>query len=165
MARQTRGQPIKNKEPIHHAPIPGHPVLSPLALALRLSCAGLALSIAALPAVAEEAARRSFDVPAGNLAEALGSYAQQAAVSLAFTPEALTGLQSSGLHGLYSVDSGFAVLLAGSGYRVERSDNGYRLVAEPQAAVSGDAMELGVTTVAGQGMGRAPRTPARMPRA
>ncbi|WP_043195316.1 STN domain-containing protein, partial [Pseudomonas putida] len=96
---------------------PGHPVLSPLALALRLSCAGLALSVAALPAVAEEAARRSFDVPAGNLAQALGSYAQQAAVSLAFIPEALAGLQSNGLHGLYSVDSGFAVLLAGSGYR------------------------------------------------
>ena len=133
---------------------PGHPVLSPLALALRLSCAGLVLSVATLPAVAEEAARRSFDVPAGNLAQALGSYAQQAAVSLAFTPEALAGLQSNGLHGLYSVDSGFAVLLAGSGYRVERSDNGYRLVAEPQAAVSSEAMELGVTTVAGQGMGQ-----------
>lgn len=132
---------------------PGQPSLSPLALCLRLACAGLVLPALALPAVAEEAARRHFDVPAGNLAEVLGQYAQQAGVPLAFPSEALAGRRSAGLQGLYSVDSGFAVLLAGSGYRSERSGNGYRLVAEPQAAAGSEVMELSATTVAGQGMG------------
>ncbi|NIF28683.1 TonB-dependent siderophore receptor [Pantoea sp. Tr-811] len=131
----------------------GQPSLSPLALCLRLACAGLVLPALALPAVAEEAARRNFDVPAGNLAQVLGQFAQQAGVPLAFPSEALAGQHSAGLQGLYSVDSGFAVLLAGSGYRSERSGNGYRLVAEPQAAAGGEVVELSATTVAGQGMG------------
>lgn len=133
-------------------PLPGHSRLSPLALCLRLACGGLVLPVVALPAMAEEAARLNFDVPAGDLAEALGRYAQQAGVPLAFEPALLAGQRSQGLHGMYAVDSGFDVLLAGSGYRSERSGNGYRLVAEPQAEVS-TVMEVGATTVAGQGMG------------
>ncbi|MDH0730013.1 TonB-dependent receptor [Pseudomonas sichuanensis] len=132
---------------------PGRPVLSPLTLCLRLACAGLILPAMVAPVAAQDEARLHFEVPAGNLAEVLGSFAQQAGVAVVFEPEVLAGRHSEGLHGLYSVDSGFAVLLAGSGYRSERSDNGYRLVAEPQAALGAGVMELGVTTVAGQGMG------------
>jgi len=131
----------------------GRPVLSPLSLCLRLAFAGLVLPAMAAPAAAQDEARRHYQVPAGSLAEALGSFAQQAGVAVVFQPETLAGRHSDGLHGLYAVDSGFAVLLAGSGYRSERSDNGYRLVAEPQAPLGAGVMELGTTTVAGQGMG------------
>ncbi|MFK3683164.1 TonB-dependent siderophore receptor [Pseudomonas sp. NPDC088890] len=131
----------------------GRPVLTPLTLCLRLACAGLILPVVAMPAVAEDEQRLHFDVRAGSLAAALGQFAQQAGVALAFEPDELGARQTAGLQGLYSVDSGFAVLLAGSGYRSQRSANGYRLVQEPQAAVDAAVMELGVTTVAGQGMG------------
>jgi len=132
---------------------PGRPLLSPLTLCLRLACAGLATPVLAAPALAQDEARQHYDVPAGNLAEALNRFAQQAGVAVVFQPDDLAGRHSAGLHGLHSVDSGFAMLLAGSGYRSERSANGYRLLAEPQPAAEAGAMELSATTVTGQGMG------------
>ncbi|MGH8484729.1 MAG: secretin and TonB N-terminal domain-containing protein, partial [Pseudomonas sp.] len=123
--------------------------LSPIALCIHLACAGI---VAATPQLAVAQSQQRYDIPAGSLSSTLNRFAQQAGVALVFQPDELVGRNSAGLHGSYSVDEGFAALLDGSGYRISQSDNGFVLlpVLDTQA---GQTLELGVTTVAGQGMG------------
>ncbi|UVL62493.1 TonB-dependent receptor [Pseudomonas sp. B21-032] len=129
----------------------GRPVLSPLALCVQLACSGLLLTAVAVPAMAQGQQQR-FDVPAGALSTALNRFAQQAGVALAFDPADLAGRNTAGLQGSFALEDGFARLLEGSGYRIAQGDNGYVLL--PQAAApAAQVLELGVTTVAGQGMG------------
>lgn len=102
--------------------------LQPLAFAVRL-----ALSAALLGAVAPQAyaqvAAIAYDIPAGPLGEALNRYAQQAGVSIAIDANKVQGKRSQGLHGNYSVDEGFRVLLRDSGFDMRKTEVGYVLVA------------------------------------
>lgn len=119
--------------------------VTPLALAIHLSLAGLLGSVVAVPAPAHaaEQAQNHYDIEAGPLADVLNRFAQQAGVPLAFEPQRLADLQSPGLHGRYDIDAGFATLLRGSGYSARMGSNGYVLVRQS------DSLELSATTVIG----------------
>ncbi|WP_060513371.1 TonB-dependent receptor [Pseudomonas sp. NBRC 111124] len=114
----------------------------------RLIPLGFAMSLLLnVPAWADEPARRSYQVPAGNLGAALTRFADQAGISLSLDPGLVSGRQSGGLSGSYSVDEGFLQLLRGSGLRLQPVGEGaFTLVPAPQGA---DALEIAPTTIVG----------------
>ncbi|MFI8615739.1 TonB-dependent siderophore receptor [Acidovorax sp. NPDC077693] len=124
--------------------LPARPVLrARLApLALQMALAGLAA--AALPVQAQPAAQaaRSYDIPAGPLAEALNRFAQQAGVAIAVDAARVQGLRTPGLQGSYGVEDGFSELLRGSGHAIGRTPAGYVLVAAPQKAGVQDSLPV-----------------------
>ncbi|MCU9946247.1 TonB-dependent siderophore receptor [Pseudomonas sp. PDM13] len=125
-------------------PTPSHPK-HPLTATLRavIFCAGLASLTPALAA-------QRFDIAAGSLTENLGRFASAAGVALSFDAAQLGGRASTGLHGDYSVEAGFAALLAGSGLQAVRQANGsYILIAREASG----ALELGATSINATGLG------------
>ncbi|GLK87829.1 TonB-dependent siderophore receptor [Pseudomonas turukhanskensis] len=130
------------------------PLTTPLAAAIL--SATLALHGALLtPAVAhaaesETSAPRSYAIAAGPLGAVLSRFAGEAGVVLSFDATLTNGKQSAGLQGRYSVDQGFAQLLAGSGlHSVRESGNGYSLVPAPK----GDGLALAAATINGNALG------------
>ncbi|MDI9776471.1 TonB-dependent receptor [Pseudomonas putida] len=114
----------------------------------RLIPLGFAMSLLLnVPAWADEQARRSYQVPAGSLGAALTRFADQAGVSLSLDPALVSGRQSGGLAGSYSVDEGFVQLLRGSGLQLQPAGEGaFTLVPATQGA---DALEIAPTTIVG----------------
>ncbi|MBD9416631.1 TonB-dependent siderophore receptor [Pseudomonas sp. PDM16] len=123
---------------------------APVALALQLACASIACVLPVIPAMAQEAANRHYDIPAGPLGAALNRFAQQAGVALVFQEQNVSGLGSQGLQGSYGIDEGFARLLQGSGFAAQRSGSGYVLKVVPAGASS---LELAPTSVTGLVLG------------
>lgn len=123
--------------------------LTPLALAMHLTCAALLGTLTTTPAQAQNAelGQSRFDIAAGPLADALNRFAQQAGVAILFETQSMAGRNSPGLHGQYTVETGFATLLQGSGFVANRSSNGYVL-----APVStSNSLELGATNINASG--------------
>ncbi|MEH6493282.1 TonB-dependent receptor [Halopseudomonas sp.] len=118
-----------------------------MGLAVGLCCGPLVIPAS----FAQDTARRSFTVPAGNLGAALTRFAGQAGVSLSVDPALLSGRRTSGLNGDYSVDEGFARLLQGSGLQLRSvGDAAYTLV--PAAQTEG-TLEMAPITVMGEAAG------------
>ncbi len=114
-----------------------------LSLALSLSISPLVVSTS----WAQDASRRSYEVPAGNLSAALTRFAGQAGVSLSIDPALMRGQRTQGLSGDYSVDEGFAELLRGSGLQIQPvGGDGYTLAPAPR---SGDTLDMAPMTVLG----------------
>ncbi|UVL68717.1 TonB-dependent receptor [Pseudomonas sp. B21-031] len=116
---------------------------------------GFAISLSAnllsSSAWADDLARRAYTVPAGTLGAALTRFAHLAGVSLSLDPALVTGRQSRGLSGSYSVDEGFMQLLQGSGLQLQPVGNGaFTLVPEAQAS---DALEIAPTSIVGGHVG------------
>jgi len=116
---------------------------SPRSTALPLA-ALLAIVITA-PATAEAAdaatqvqTQTSYDIPAGGLDQVLKRFAGQAHVTLSVDARLTEGKSSPGLRGNYTVDQGFAALLAGTGLQTVADDGGY-VVTESPAAATGAA--------------------------
>lgn len=112
---------------------------------------GFAISLSAnllsSSAWADDLARRAYTVPAGTLGAALTRFAHLAGVSLSLDPALVTGRQSRGLSGSYSVDEGFMQLLQGSGLQLQPVGNGaFTLVPVAQAS---DALEIAPTSIVG----------------
>ncbi|GAB7529549.1 ferripyoverdine/pyocin S3 receptor FpvA [Pseudomonas sp. 3A(2025)] len=123
---------------------------APLSLSLMLSAATtLMCSPFALAQPTSESAQR-YDIPAGSLNSALNRFAQQSGVAIMFQSHNLSGLDSRGLQGTYSVESGFAALLQGSGFTVVKGTSGYLLVA---ASPAGQTLELAQTQVSANQLG------------
>ncbi|VVP65184.1 Ferrichrome receptor FcuA [Pseudomonas fluorescens] len=98
---------------------------------------------------AVESPSHHIDISPGALSQVLAQLAVTVGVPLSFDPAVLGNRQSPGLHGRYSVQSGFAHVLEGSGFvLVSSGDNGYTL--KPQAA-AGTALELDPTNVSALG--------------
>ncbi len=108
--------------------------LAPLTVAVRAALLGVALTMA-LPSPGANAADpaatiavKRYAIPAGSLGDSLALFAAAAGVQLSFDPTPLAGVQSRGLQGEYSVQQGFATLLAGSGFEaVMQPGDGYKL--------------------------------------
>lgn len=132
--------------------LPGRP--RALALAIHLLLAGaatLAVAPSALAAEQGAPARKNYDIASGSLGDVLARFAGQAGVRLSFDPAWVSGQRSAGLRGSYSVDEGFAHLLAGSGYALNAlGDSMYSLRKQP-AANAGAQIQLAEITVTGQG--------------
>ena len=123
-----------------------------LALAVHLALGALCIGTgAAVAAPAASAQPRAYDIAPGPLTETLGRFANAAGVALSFDGANTEGHRSPGLQGSYSVDSGFATLLAGSGLQAVRQANGvYLLVGSGQAD---GAVVLGATNINSQTLG------------
>ena len=94
-------------------------------------------------------AQRSYQIPAGELADALTQFARSAGVILSFDPALVRGRRSDGLNGAYSVGAGFARLLSGSGLQARAQSGNTWTLAPAPAASSGDALVLAPVTVSG----------------
>ncbi|MNR77804.1 Ferric-pseudobactin BN7/BN8 receptor precursor [compost metagenome] len=81
------------------------------------------------------AAAKSYNIPAGPLSPALSAFAGSAGLNLASEPALTDGLRTQGLQGSFTVQEGFARLLAGSGLTaVARGRNVYTLSRLPAAS-------------------------------
>ncbi len=101
----------------------------------------------AQPAASEQA--RAYFIPAGNLDQALNRFASEAGILLSADAQLTAGKRSPGLDGSYSVDEGLARLLAGTGLRAINAGGNYALEV---AVDSGDALELGATSINAGGL-------------
>lgn len=128
---------------------------APLARALRLALFGLTLHAASqpLPAMADtlQQQTRHFQIPAGSLDSVLGAFGQQAGVMIGVDPAFTADLRSDGLEGNYSVHDGLARILQATRLEAIDDGSGYRLVRRRDNAAG--TLELGTTTISGQGMG------------
>lgn len=131
-------------------PQPARFALRPLALATSLLCLGAPTLYAAEPTSTQEAAR-SYRIAGGALVAALNSFAEQSGMFIAGHNSLAAGKTSPGLNGSYTPTGGLQRLLQGSGLQaLPQGNNGYVLELIP--AHSG-ALELGATTISGQGLG------------
>jgi len=126
---------------------PRFPTARPLALAVHLIVFGGAFALAAhAPAALAQSApqataTRAYDIPAGPLSNALVRFAHEAGVSLVGAGNAANGKSSPGLKGNYTVQGGFAALLAGSGLEAFRqADGSYGLRPAPVVDKSGETV-------------------------
>ncbi|WP_166219820.1 TonB-dependent receptor [Pseudomonas atagonensis] len=125
-----------------------HPASTGLRPLLHLS---LLLSLSAspwliTPSWAEGADRRSYQVPAGTLSDALTRFAGLAGVSLSVDPALVSGRNSAGLSGEFDVEEGFARLLLDSGLQLQPvGDQAYILMPAPQ----GGSLQLAPTSILG----------------
>ncbi|MFK3798515.1 TonB-dependent siderophore receptor [Pseudomonas sp. NPDC088444] len=134
--------------PLQHVPRMS-PTRFPLkALSLAIALTGLAPVPSALAAdPVQSSAARSYAIAPGPLGDVLAQFAAISGVPLSFDSKLLNDHHSDGLQGSYTVQSGFAHLLQGSGYSLlSTGENGYTVA--PDVKV-GDAMELSATTVNG----------------
>ncbi|MBI6554782.1 TonB-dependent receptor [Pseudomonas sp. LY-1] len=131
-------------------PQPARFALRPLALATSLLCLGAPTLYAAEPTSTQEAAR-SYRIAGGALVAVLNSFAEQSGMFIAGHNSLAASKTSPGLNGSYTPTSGLQRLLQGSGLQaLPQGNNGYVLELIP--AHSG-ALELGATTISGQGLG------------
>ncbi|WP_413791089.1 MULTISPECIES: TonB-dependent siderophore receptor [unclassified Pseudomonas] len=130
------------------APLRLRPALAGWRSLLNLS---LMLSLGASPfsissSLAEEAVRRSYQVPAGSLSTALTRFAGLAGVNLSVDPALVSGRNSAGLSGEYGVEEGFARLLRGSGLQLQPvGEQAYILMPAPE----GGSLQLAPTSILG----------------
>ena len=109
----------------------------------------LLLSLSACPLFitagwAEDAPRRSYQVPAGSLGAALTRFAGLAGVNLSVDPALVSGRTSPGLSGDFAVEEGFAQLLQGSGLQLQPvGEQAYMLTPAP----TGSTLQLGATSI------------------
>jgi iron complex outermembrane receptor protein len=113
-----------------------------LHLSLLLSLSACPLFITA--GWAEDAPRRSYEVPAGSLSAALTRFAGLAGVNLSVDPALVSGRTSPGLSGDFAVEEGFAQLLQGSGLQLQPvGEHTYMLTPVP----TGSSLQLGATSI------------------
>lgn len=129
-------------------------MLRPLAFAVHLAIVGSVALAGWVPdaqaqAVGTQAAAqaKSYSIPAGPLAASLNRFAEEAGVLLTAPGEATQGKTSPGLKGSYSVQAGFAALLAGTGLEAFlQGDGSFGLRAAPVMERS-DGAQLAPVTV------------------
>ncbi|QVM93734.1 TonB-dependent siderophore receptor [Pseudomonas entomophila] len=121
-----------------------------LACSIRQATLALSLCGAALATSTAWAAPQRYDIPAGSLASAISQFAAASSVTISFSHDETTGLQSSGLRGSFELEQGFATLLQGSGLRVQAM--GEKRYVLSKAPTDG-AVELGATSIDAMGLG------------
>ncbi|WP_226477576.1 TonB-dependent receptor [Pseudomonas sp. MWU16-30323] len=131
---------------------PARFTLRPLALAVTatLLCLG-ALDAQAAESPSTQETARHYTIAAGSLVNVLNSFAEQSGIFFAGHNSLASGKTSPGLNGSYTPASGLQRLLQGSGLQaVSQGNNGYVLELIP---ANTGALELGATTISGEGLG------------
>lgn len=105
------------------------------------------------------AATRYFDIPAGALANVLNQFAAEAGILLSADAQLLQGIQSNGLTGEHSAESGLQALLKDSGLEFVTDNNNYVLqpisqsspvnLSAPAADSDNNVHQLGALSVIG----------------
>lgn len=128
---------------------------SPVALALLCATLYAAGGLSAVPAFAQGAApagetRRSFDIPAGTLDQALSRFGRQSGAQIAVNGELTAGLRSPGVSGLFGLNDALRALLVGTGLEALRDAGGeytLRRQAAPAPSASQGDVALPLVTV------------------
>ncbi len=121
------------------------------ALSLALATASaVATSLPGQAAQQQKTDTRTYDIEAGQLDQVLTRFAEQSGLRLMVVSELVAGQQSDGLKGNYPVQQGLDRLLLRSGLSARVSDDVILIEKKP---AQGGAVELGATTIQGQGMG------------
>lgn len=121
------------------------------ALSLALATASaVGMSLPAQAAQQQKSDSRTYAIEAGQLDQVLTRFAEQSGLRLMVVSELVAGQQSDGLRGDYPVQQGLDRLLLNSGLVARLSDD---VILIEKAPVQGGALELGATTIQGQGMG------------
>ncbi|MGP1717621.1 MAG: TonB-dependent siderophore receptor [Methylophilus sp.] len=118
-----------------------HPQYKQKTLQLALMLAfntGLTFSAFAADATqASQPVTRQYHIPAGELATSLQIVASESGLTLTFTPEQTAGKQSRPLHGSYTAEQAFEILLEGSGLAAKKNQSQqYSLIKTPAPAVA-----------------------------
>jgi len=107
----------------------------------RHIASALTLSMLALCSATSHAA--DYTIAPGPLGKVLAEFGAQSGVLLSFDPQQLQGRQSPGLQGDYSVQEGFATLLAGTGLQeVADSQGRYQLHDANQGVMTLDLIKV-----------------------
>lgn len=110
-----------------------------------------ALAQSAVPA-AEQARpaqeRRSYDIPAGPLGEALARFARETGALLAATPEQVQGRTSPGVRGSFSTQGALDALLAGTGLQAVPNAQGQYVLVEAASGRTLPAVTVSDTAIA-----------------
>ncbi|MGG2398433.1 TonB-dependent siderophore receptor [Pseudomonas sp. SH1-B] len=93
----------------------------------------------------------TYAIDAGPLGAVLGRFANEAGVLLSFDAALTNGKHSPGLQGRYSVEQGFAQLLAGSG--LQAVSTGADSFGIKPGSVAGDVLELSTMSISGKAPG------------
>ena len=129
---------------------PRKPLVVAMFSAALLLQAGVVHPLTSAGQASAAEAARSYAIAAGPLGAVLSRFASDAGVVLSFDAELTQGKRSPGLQGTYSVEQGFARLLAGTDLQVMAASNGnYVLV--PRS--TDGALELGATSINASGFG------------
>jgi len=67
---------------------------------------------------------RDFDVPSGDLKDALNIYANQARVALIVSGDVIRGARTKGAHGDFTAEAALARILDGTGFTARRTESG-----------------------------------------
>ncbi|NIE74273.1 TonB-dependent siderophore receptor [Pantoea sp. Ap-967] len=129
---------------------PRKPLVVAMFSAALLLQAGFVQPLGSAGQASAAEATRSYAIAAGPLGAVLSRFASEAGVVLSFDAGLTQGKQSSGLQGVYSVQQGFARLLAGSELQVMVAGNG-NYVLLPRS--TDGALELGATSINATGLG------------
>lgn len=131
---------------------------NPLSQAIRGALLGLSLVGTTLPFLAQAAESAalqqavSWDIPAGALQPALDSFARQAGISLSYDAATLAGKTTTGVSGTLDSWQALNTLLQESGLQaVQQGEKSVLLV--PRSESTAGALELGATSVTGEGLG------------
>src|SRR5580692_4103651 len=91
----------------------------------RFSLRNAMLMSAAMSALwAATASAEVFNVPSGDLAQALDSYTRQSGVQLIISGDEVRGVRTQGVKGNYSADDALSHILAGTGFVIHRHASG-----------------------------------------
>lgn len=99
---------------------------STLAFAIHTVCIG-SLTLPLQHAHAETVDIKTYDIPAGTLANVLNQFAEQSGTSIAIDAQQLKGQSSSGLKGSFALEQGFQHILASSTFHALKVGQGYTL--------------------------------------
>jgi outer membrane receptor protein involved in Fe transport len=96
--------------------------------------------------LATAAAGRNFDVPSGDLEQALKSYIAQTGVQLVFSASAVKGVRTNGAKSDVADETALSHILAGTGF-VARHDGGViTIVRDARTSSNASAMEIAATS-------------------
>jgi len=155
----------RNAAPLPSSGRPSRPfaALRPLALSLRLALAGLSVLPGLWPraALAQAAAGRQYDIPAGSLTEVLNRFSEESGVFLTGSGTLTQGKTSPGLHGRYGLAEGYAEILRGQGLRVVPAGNGGYSLAPAPIPPEGEGAATTLPTVTVVGTLESPSGPGR----
>ncbi|HFD2125113.1 TPA: secretin and TonB N-terminal domain-containing protein, partial [Acinetobacter baumannii] len=100
---------------------------STLAFAIHAVSMGGLVTLPMQQAYAQTAGVKSYNIPAGRLANVLNQFAEQSGTSIAMDAQQLQGLHSLGLKGNFAVEQGFEQLLKATEFNAVKVGQGYTL--------------------------------------
>ena len=104
--------------------------------------ASLLATGACLAALSATAQAGDFNVPAGDLKNALDTYVKQAGISLMYSGPAVKGIQSRGVKGALSTDDALSRILRGTGFVAREEQGGVVIVPEQRSEAAIQPMVL-----------------------